>query len=231
MKRIVLIVPLVFILFSICGLGWGEEPFVVLGKSEKGDDVSQPTLEMAVKDGLRVAVEEAVRGMITFQAMESNYEILAEGVYKKAESFVLSYKILEETVLPTGYNALLEVLIDTKAIEKSLESLGVLGKKEEGPLPREIKFVVAGVKSYRIYLQVEEFLKKDEEVQTFVLSELEPTRFTWRVVLKGETDRLANKLLHQEFGGLRAKVVALAPEELEVQLSTQGPSGQGGGER
>lgn len=230
MKGIILTTALVFILFSVCGLGWGEETFVVLGRSERADDISQPTLEMAVKDGLRGAVEEAVRGMITFQAMERNHEILAEGVYKKAESFVLSYKILGETALPTGYNALLEVLIDTKAIEKSLESLGLFGKEEEGPPPRKIKFVVAGVKSYRIYLQVEEFLKNDEEVQTFIVSEIEPNRFTWRVVLKGEADRLANKLLRQEFGGLRAKVVALAPEELEVELSTEGPSEQGGGE-
>ncbi|MBW2038619.1 MAG: hypothetical protein JRI46_03355 [Deltaproteobacteria bacterium] len=229
MKRIVLIVPLVFFLLGVCGLGWGEETFVVLGKSERGDDLPHPTLEMAVKDGLRKAVEEAVRGMITFQAMEEQHKILVEGVYNRAESFVLSYKVLEETPLSTGYQALLEVLVDTKGIKKSLESLGLLGRGEERPLLRKVKLVVAGIKSYRVYLKVEEFLKEDVEVSTFALTEIEPTKFTWGLVLKGETGRLADKILHQEFGGLKVKVITLTPEELEIELSTQGPSKQGGG--
>lgn len=224
MKRFFLTTLLVSLFFFVCGLGWAGETFVVMGTSEKGDDCTRPTLEMAVKDGLRRAVEEAVRDMITPRAMEQQHETLVEGVYNKAESFVSSYKILEKRHLPTGYQALLEVVVDTKGIKKSLVSLGVLVSRVERLPLRKVKLVVAGIKNYRVYRIVEEVLKEETAVQTFVLSEIEPTRFTWRLVMKGEAGRLADKLLHQDFGGLRVKVVKLTSEELEVELSTRGPS-------
>ena len=231
MNRILLIVPIAFCMLCVCGLGWGQDTFVVLGKSESGDDVPQPTLEMAVKDGLRMAVEEAVRGMVSFRTLEVQHETFADRVYNRAESFVLSYKILERTSLLTGYQVLLEVLVDTKGVQRKLESLGLLGEKQARPVLQEVKLVVGGINSYQVYLRVEGFLKEDAEVETFALREIEPTKFAWQLVLKGETDTLANKLLRQQFDGLKAKVITVTLEEVEVELSTQNPSRQGGGVR
>ena len=62
-------------------------------------------------------------------------------------------------------------------------------------------------------------LKDDPNVQSFALFEIEPTKFTWKITMKGEMGRLANKLLYHDFGGLRARVVAMNPGRLEVALS------------
>jgi hypothetical protein len=192
---------------------------VVLGKSEQGEDVQSPTFEMAIQDGLARAVEEAVRGVITSSTMEKSKGILSHEFYEKADAFVLSYKILEKTALPTGYQALLEVVVDTEGIEGRLVSLGLAKNRGGYPTLRTTFVVVSGIRSYQIYLQIEQLFKEAAGVQGFSLSEIEPTKFTWRVTMKGETGKLANKLLYHDFGGLKARVVALNPNRLEVALS------------
>lgn len=219
MKRIFMIILLVFLMLCVCGVGWGGEPVVVMGTSAQGEDVERPTLEMAIQDGLTRAVEEAVRGMVGSQGLHKRPEILSKEFYQKAESFILSYKILEQTVLPTGYQALLEVVVDTKAIESRLTSLGLAKGRGGYPALRTASLVVSGIRGYPIYLQIEQLLREDPEVQAFSLSEIEPTKFTWKIIMRGETGRLANKLLYHDFGGLKARVVALNPGRLEVALS------------
>jgi len=220
------VVALSVVMFCFCNVGWGEETFVVLGKIEKGERDEHPTLEMAVKDGLKEAVEEAVWRMIPLTTMNKKYTILAENFFNRAQSFILSYKILEETSLTTGYQVLLEVVVDTSGIKKRLESLGLLQKGDERPLLRVVKLVLAGIETYTVYQKVEGFLRDNPEVQTFILCEIEPTKFTWELFIKGEIGDLADQLLHQEFDGLKVKVVTVTPEELEAELTTQDPSQQ-----
>ena len=219
MKRLVLVIPLVVVVLCVCGVGWGEESFVVLGKSERGDDVPNPSIEMAIQDGLTKAVENAVRSKVASSVMARRQEILDKEFYLKAASFVLSYKIVEKTALPTGYQALLDVVVDTKGIERRLVSLGLLKRREESLRQREVQLVVSGIRSYPLYLQIEQLLSENAMVQAFSLSEIEPTKFTWRVRIKGEVGKLANKLLHHDFGDFKARVVSLSPTRVEVALS------------
>ncbi len=219
MKRILPAIVVIFFVLGVCGAGWGEEPIVVLGTSEKGEAVQSPTLEMAIQDGLTRALEETVRTMVSPQTMSKSQEILSQEFYQKAESFVLSYKILERTVLPTGYQASLEVVVDTQGIENRLISLGLVKGRGGHPTLRTARIVVSGIRSYHVYLQIEQLLGENAEVQAFSLSEIEPTKFTWKATMKGDTGKLANVFLYYDFGGLKARVVALSPERLEVVLS------------
>jgi len=218
MKRIVFIIVVVFLVCCVCGVGWGQKTFVVLGKSEQTEAVPNPTLEMAIKDGLMMAVEQVVGGMVAPEAMKKRQEILSQELYQQADAFILSYKILEKTTITTGYQVLLECVVDTGGIEKRLTSLGLV-ERGGGPRLREVHVVVSGVRNYDIYLAIERLLREDTEVHDFSLSEIEPTTFTWMVIMQGEVGRLANKLLYHDFGGLKAKIVALKPERLEVALS------------
>ena len=157
--------------------------------------------------------------MVASQVVNKKQETLSQEFYQKAESYTLSYKILGKTVLPTGYQALLEVVVDTKGIEGRLISLGLARSRGGYPTLRTAHVVVSGIRSYKIYLQIEQLLRENAEVQTFSLSEIEPTKFTWKVCMKGEVGRLTNKLLYHDFGGLKARVVALSAERLEIALS------------
>lgn len=219
MKRLLLVIPLVVVVLCVCGVVWGEESFVVLGKSERGEDVPNPSMEMAIQDGLMRAVENAVRGKVVSSVMDRRQETLDKEFYQKAESFILSYKIVEKTTLPTGYQALLDVVVDTKGIEGKLASLGLLKRREEGPRVREVQLVVSGIRSYQIYLTIEQLLREDAAVQAFSIAEIEPTKFTWAVRIQGEVGGLANILLAHDFGAFKARVVSLSPARAEVMLS------------
>ena len=219
MKKIVLVISLVLLVLFFCGVGWGGESFVVLGKSEQGEDVQRPSLELAIQDGLTKAVEEAVRSKVAPQTMKKRQEALSKEFYQKAESFVLSYKILEKTALPTGYQALLEVVVDTQGINERLTALGFVKSKREFSTLHTAQLIVSGIRSYQIYLKIEQLLKEDSEVQDFSLSEIEPTKFTWKVIMKGEIGSFANRLSYHDLGGLKANIVDLNAELLEIVLS------------
>ncbi|MBN1254560.1 MAG: hypothetical protein JXA50_04740 [Deltaproteobacteria bacterium] len=218
MKRIVLFFVLSLFFCGVSSVGWGQGPIVVLGKSERSETVPSPTLEMALTDGLVRAVEEVVKGMVTPQTLTRRHETLSQEFYQKADAFVLSYKILEKTVIPTGYQALVEVVVDSKGIEARLASLGLLSRGERAAV-RTIRLVVSGIRSYQTYLAVEKILKENSEIQEFSLSEIEPTKFTWQVSLRGEVGGLANKFLSYAFSDSKARVVSLTPHQLEITLS------------
>lgn len=174
---------------------------------------------MAIKDGLRRAVEAAVGGLVAPEDMKSKQNTLSEEFYRNTDAFILSYIILEEAPLDTGYQVSLEVVVDTKAIEGRLTALGLLKDKEGGTRLREVRVVVSGITSYETYLAVEQLLKGDAEIQGFSPAEITPPIFTWRVTMKGDIERLANKFRSRDFGGLKAKVASSSSERLEVALS------------
>jgi len=219
MKRVLLSITVIFFVLCLCGVGWGQKSFVVLGKSEQGEGAPNPTLEMAIKDGLTRAIEAVVVGMVAPQDMKNRQETLSEEFYQKTDAFILSYIILEETPLEAGYQVSLEVVVDTKGIESRLISLGLLKDRDEGPRLREVHVVVSGIKSYDTYRAVEQLLSADAEVQGFSPTEITPPLFTWKVMMKGEIGRLADRFLSYDFGGLKVKVTASNSERLEVALS------------
>jgi hypothetical protein len=218
MKRIVLVLAFSLLFSSVCSVGWGQSPIVVLGKIERSEAVPNPTLEMALKDGLARAVEEVVGGMVTPQTLNRRQETLSQEFYQKADAFVLSYKILEKTMVATGYQALVEVVVDTKGIEGRLASLGLLSRGGRAAV-HTVRLVVSGIRSYQTYLTIEKILRENTEIQDFSLSEIEPTKFTWQVSLRGEVRGLANKFLSYAFSDSKARVVSLTPHQLEIALS------------
>jgi hypothetical protein len=219
MKRVLLSITVIFLVLLLCGVGWGQKSFVVVGKSEQGENVQKPTLEMAIKDGLTRAIEAAVAGLVAPQDMKNRQETLSQELYQKTDAFILSYIILEETPLEAGYQVSIEVVVDMKGIKSRLTSLGLLKDREEGPRLREVQVVVSGIKSYDTYCAVEQLLSADAEVQGFSPAEITPPLFTWKVMLKGEVGRLADRFLSYDFGGLKVKVGASNPERLEIVLS------------
>jgi hypothetical protein len=219
MKRALVGIQIILLVLALSGVGWGQKSFVVTGKSEQGEGEQKPTLEMAIKDGLTKAIETVIGGMVTPEDMKSRQALLSEEFYQRADAFILSYIIVEETPLENGYQVSLEVVVDTRAIENRLTSLGLLKGGEEGSRVREVRVVVSGITNYETYLKVEQLLSTDAGVQVFTPAEITAPIFTWRVMLRGDIGRLANKFLSYDFGGLRATVAASSAERLEVTLS------------
>jgi hypothetical protein len=219
MKRMLLSMTVIFLVLCFGSAGWGQKPLAVTGTSEQSEHVPTPTLEMAIKDGLAKAVAEVVGTMVLPRDVQKNQELLSQEFYQKADAFILSYAIADKAVLPTGYQALLEVVVDTKQIEKRLASLGLLQARDEGSRLREVRLTITGVTSYQSYLAIERLLKEDTEIEDFSLAEIGPTLFIWKVMMKGETGRLTTKFLAADFDGRKAKVATAERERLELVLS------------
>jgi hypothetical protein len=219
MKRVLVSIIVIFLVLVTYGIGWAQKSFVVVGKSEQGEAEQKPTLEMAIKDGLTKAIEAVIGGMVAPEDMKNRQATLSEEFYQRTDTFILSYVIVEETPLEAGYQVSLEVVVDTKAIENRLRALGLLKGGEEGSRLREVRVVVSGITSYETYLMVEQLLSTDAGVQGFSPAEITAPLFTWRVMLRGDTGRLASRFISHDFGGLKAKVAASNAERLEVALS------------
>jgi len=219
MKRVSLGIMMILLVLLPCGIGWGQKSFVVVGKSEQGEGEQKPTLELAIKDGLTRAIEAVIEGIVAPEDMKNRQETLSEEFYQRTDAFILSYIIVEETPLEAGYQVSLEVVVDTKAIENRLTTLGLLKDRGEGFRLREVRVVVSGITSYETYRMVEQLLMEDADIQGFSPTEITAPIFTWRVMLKGDIGRLGNKFLSRDFGGLKAKVAASNAERLEIALS------------
>ena len=219
MKRMVLSMTVIFLVLCFASVVWGQKTVSVMGKSEQSEHVPTPTLEMAIKAGLTKAVEEVVGSMVAPKDMQKKQELLSQEFFQKADAFILSYTIADKSILPTGYQASLEVLVDTKGIEKRLAALGLLQERDEGSRLREVRLAISGVGSYQSYLVIERLLDEDAEIQDFSLAEMGPTLFIWKVMMRGETGRLTAKLLSADFGGLRARVITSEHERLDLVLS------------
>ncbi|MCJ7546969.1 MAG: hypothetical protein MUP30_09140 [Deltaproteobacteria bacterium] len=219
MKRVSLGIMMILLVLLPYGIGWGQKSFVVVGKSEQGEGEQKPTLELAIKDGLTRAIEAVIEGIVAPEDMKNRQETLSEEFYQRTDAFILSYIIVEETPLEAGYQVSLEVVVDTKAIENRLTTLGLLKDRGEGFRLREVRVVVSGITSYETYRMVEQLLMEDADIQGFSPTEITAPIFTWRVMLKGDIGRLGNKFLSRDFGGLKAKVAASNAERLEIALS------------
>jgi hypothetical protein len=219
MKKAIIGSTIILLVLALSGAGWGQRSFTVSGKSEQGETEQKATLEMAIKDGLRRAVEAAVGGMVAPDDMKNKQTILSEEFYRNTDAFILSYIILEETPLDTGYQVSLEIVVDTKAIESRLASLGLLKNREEGSRLREVRVVVSGITSYETYLAVEQLFKDDADIQGFSPAEITAPIFQWRVSMKGDIGRLADRFLSRGIGNLKAKVATANSERLEIALT------------
>jgi len=230
MKRSVLLVCSICMMLCFGPMAWCQERFVVVGSSERGDQLPNATLEMAIKDGLRKAIQEAIGEVVALELLGEQERRVLQEVHNRAESFVLSYRVVEEAVLPTGYQVLLEVLVDTRGIKRNLESLGILRTAQVSTPPRTVRLVVNGLRSHQVYLNIDGFLREAVEgVEDVILAEIEPTRFTWRLAFTGKTDELADRFLHGDFSGHVITVKTVTSELLEIDLFARPSMQEGGG--
>ena len=80
MKRLVLVIALIFVVLCVCVVVWGEESIVVLGKSERGEDVPNPTWEMAHSGWLDEGGRECRTGSAAVHGCREETRDIVHGV-------------------------------------------------------------------------------------------------------------------------------------------------------
>lgn len=102
-KRIFGLAILLTLLF--CQVTWAKEVTV---------DGTGPSRDDAVRDGLRLAVEQAVGTLVDSSTLVNNNQVVSDEIYTKSQGFVQDYQILKETNRGGSYTVSLRVIIDTE---------------------------------------------------------------------------------------------------------------------
>jgi len=110
----------------------------------------------AIRDGLRIAVEQAVGTMVSSETLVQNYEVLRDRIYSKTQGYIKDYTIVDEKDEGTLYRVTLKAQVARGDLENDLMALGVLMQRKEMP---RIMLMVAeqnvGMHYYRFWWGIE----------------------------------------------------------------------------
>lgn len=89
--------------------------------------------DQAIRDGLRIAVEQAVGTMVASETLVQNYEVLRDQIYSKTQGYIKDYTIIDEKEEGTLYRVTLKAQVTRGSLEDDLMALGVLMQRKEMP--------------------------------------------------------------------------------------------------
>ena len=87
----------------------------------------------AVNDALRKAVEQAVGMFVSSERMVESYQIIDEGIYSKARSYIQNYRVVNENPDESNYVVKVRATVSLGSIGNDLQSMGVLMVRQEMP--------------------------------------------------------------------------------------------------
>jgi hypothetical protein len=82
-----------------------------------------PDRTSAIQNGLREAVAQALGTIITSEAQVQNFQLIKDVIKAKAEGYVSSYEIIEETPFPDRYEVKLRAIVTRSPLEIDTRSL------------------------------------------------------------------------------------------------------------
>jgi len=89
--------------------------------------------DQAIRDGLRIAVEQAVGTMVASETLVQNYEVLRDQIYSKTQGYIKDYTIIDEKEEGTLYRVTLKAQVARQNLESDLMALGLLMHRKEMP--------------------------------------------------------------------------------------------------
>ena len=89
--------------------------------------------DQAIRDGLRIAVEQAVGTMVASETLVQNYAVLRDQIYSKTQGYVKDYTIIDEKEEGTLYRVTIKAQVARGNLENDLMALGLLMQRKEMP--------------------------------------------------------------------------------------------------
>lgn len=96
------------------------------------DDVAMAR-DVAVKDALRTAVEQAVGFMLSAESVVENFQLLSDRVYTQSQGFVRDYKVLAESRSGDIYRVVVRATVSVGELRDQLQTIGVLMSQKGMP--------------------------------------------------------------------------------------------------
>ena len=126
------------LLFTIASSAVFAGDAAVVGTTAEGvgvikDGNKAVARDQAIRDGLRIAVEQAVGTMVASETLVQNYEVLRDRIYSKTQGYIKDYTIIDEKEEGTLYRVTLKAQVARGNLENDLMALGMLMQRKEMP--------------------------------------------------------------------------------------------------
>ena len=112
---------------------------VVIGTGTINNGNPAAARQEAIFDGLKVAVDAAVVGMLSPESLVGHFQIINQVIQGRTNDFIQGYKVLGEYKSGKQYRAVVEATISIKAISRKLAAVSVAVGGEE--LPKVLFFI------------------------------------------------------------------------------------------
>ena len=89
--------------------------------------------DQAIRDGQRIAVEQAVGTMVASETLVQNYEVLRDQIYSQTQGYIKDFTIIEEKEEGSLYRVTLKAQVARGSLENDLMALGMLMQRKEMP--------------------------------------------------------------------------------------------------
>ena len=126
------------LLFTICASAVFADDVAVVSTTTEGvgvikDGNKAVARDQAIRDGLRIAVEQAVGTMVASETLVQNYEVLRDQIYSKTQGYIKDYTLIDEKEEGTLYRVTLKAQVARENLENDLMALGLLMHRKEMP--------------------------------------------------------------------------------------------------
>ena len=102
-----------------------------VGVIESGNKAS--ARDQAIRDGLRIAVEQAVGTLVASETLVQNYEVLRDQIYSKTQGYIQDYAIIDEKEEGTLYRVTVKAQVAQGNLQEDLMALGMLMQRKQMP--------------------------------------------------------------------------------------------------
>ncbi len=89
--------------------------------------------DQAVKDALRMVVEQAVGTIVSSETVVQNYEVLQDQIYSKTQGYIRNYNIINENPAGNLYRVTIQATVANGDLKNDLMALGLLIARKNMP--------------------------------------------------------------------------------------------------
>ncbi len=89
--------------------------------------------DQAVKDALRMVVEQAVGTIVSSETVVQNYEVLQDRIYSKTQGYIRNYNIINENPAGNLYRVTIQATVANGDLKNDLMALGLLIARKNMP--------------------------------------------------------------------------------------------------
>lgn len=178
---------------------------------------------MAIANGKRNALEEAVRALVPASVVFENYDIINENIYQQYERYIDTYRILAETSRGNIYEVTLESTVAVEKLKKTLVGLRLMEEDLESEWSH-FRLKILEVSCASCFRALKEYIQNEMEgVEEVSLDSISPGRFTLDIVFRGDIEAFRDALTSRSFEDFRLDPEEMDEEQLRVLMVLNQP--------